>query len=183
MRSVEASLRNAHLVPVLLLVTLQLLRVLGSDGLGKVSVYLGVGEIDAGGAVVAEDPREHVVLVEVIVGPPTILVQQHQVLEIGDASFAPPLRELAVLELLARIFDDLHPLERLLEGLRLSLQPCPRVERDELGCSISEEELEGVVCDLGELAIEYLGDLISANLNSYLLAEQVLGWGPQLQVP
>lgn len=72
---------------------LQTLLVQGTHRFGQVAVHGRIVQVDGGGGVVSEDPREHGVLTEALVGAAADEVEAHEVVEGGDAVAEPLLRE------------------------------------------------------------------------------------------
>ena len=72
---------------------------LNSDNQGKKEFAVYLGQIDGVAVVLAQDPRHHRVLREIIVGAPGERVQAHQVLEIGDPPVLPVLDQRLVASL------------------------------------------------------------------------------------
>lgn len=77
MRAIETSIRVVRLILVLLAVSLQLLRVDGSDRLAEVSIDIRVSEVYLFGVVILEHPWKDIVLIEIVIRTPGVFVEQH----------------------------------------------------------------------------------------------------------
>ena len=54
-----------------------------TDGFAEIPEVVGRAQVELLAVVVGDDPGEHGVLVEIVVGPPRYRVQEHQILKVG----------------------------------------------------------------------------------------------------
>mmetsp|Transcript_46694 Transcript_46694/g.89176 ORF Transcript_46694/g.89176 Transcript_46694/m.89176 type:complete len:262 (+) Transcript_46694:2427-3212(+) len=130
---------------------LQPLWVERSYGLGQVSERGGRGQVQGVGGVVGQDPREHWVLRDVVVGAPGDCVQLHEVLEVGYLAIHPALGQAGPQEKLVRRMGSSH-VDRVQVGGVSCHQGAAgsgaflcRLEVEEAVGSVGEEELHSTL--------------------------------------
>jgi hypothetical protein len=182
-RSIETALGQT-LVIVLLKTLLELNLIQGSDRFIEVSVVLRVGEVECGRGVVLEYPGEDGILVEVVVGPAAEPVQEHEIVEVGEAALLPLLSVFHVFKILYRIPDDPEPLDRQLQPAQEGREGALGVEGEEAGGAVPEEDLNGVAGDLVVLPVDDLVGLLQRNADLEALhRDDVVVGRAEFQVP
>lgn len=109
-------------------------------------------------------------------GPPAVLVEHHQIVEVGEGALGPFVGELLVVEILDGVFDDDEAGVGVLQLLDESAEQLFGVESDELGSAVVHEDFDRVV-HLAELPEENLRDFVElhALLDQVFLDEVVFG--------
>ena len=115
------------------------LPILDGDGPGQVAVIVGGGHIQRLGGVVGEDVRKDGVLHEVVEAAAGVLVELHEVLEVGELGVAPQagrrLRRLALEQVLEAAGQELVGGVALVGG----------VEGEQDGGAVRQEQLQARV--------------------------------------
>jgi len=95
----------AHIASKNIFESLQLLRILRAYRFGKISKDIRIIHINFLRAIIFQNPRKDVVLIQIVMSPTTIFVQQHDIVEIGKTSFYPLLSVVQLRKLFMWLFD------------------------------------------------------------------------------